>query len=354
MKKKYEIITGQKYNKLTAIKPTLNIIENSKCWLFKCDCGKEKEIPAGKVYNNKIKSCGCGQLRFKDLTGKKYGKLTVIKPISKNHSNNVIWLCLCECGNYTEVVNSNLGKSINSCGCLLGNKVDLKNKKFGKLLAIEHNGRNKYGKVLWRCLCDCGNYYTVNSGALLTGNTTSCGKCRLLIKENPKLLEEWDYEKNKDININNLTIGNNKKYWWICKKCKKGWESNIHNRNGLNSGCPYCRSSKGEKIFKEILEINNIEFCMQKTFSDCKYKSCLRFDFYLPKYNICIELQGQQHFIIGRYKDADKRLEKIQIRDQIKRDYCKKNNIKLIEIHYTKFKKEKIEQILKEEKILNV
>lgn len=55
--------------------------------------------------------------RFDDLTGKKYGKLTVIKR-AKNRGHNTYWLCQCECGNFREAQASNLKMgTANSCGC---------------------------------------------------------------------------------------------------------------------------------------------------------------------------------------------------------------------------------------------
>ncbi len=58
------------------------------------------------------------------------------------------------------------------------------------------------------------------------------------IKDNDILIKEWDYEKNKNLNVDTITSGSNKKVWW---KCEKGheWESYIYNRiKGI--GCPYC------------------------------------------------------------------------------------------------------------------
>lgn len=46
---------------------------------------------------------------------------------------------------------------------------------FGRLRVVEEAGRNRLKKVLWRCVCNCGNYVTLPSGALVTGNTESCG-----------------------------------------------------------------------------------------------------------------------------------------------------------------------------------
>ena len=53
--------------------------------------------------------------------------------------------------------------------------VDRAGQKFGKLTVIEQAGRNNLKKVLWKCVCDCGNFIHVVAGSLVTGNTESCG-----------------------------------------------------------------------------------------------------------------------------------------------------------------------------------
>jgi len=99
-------------------------------------------------------------------------------------------------------------------------------------------------------------------------------------------------------------------------------------------GCPKCNESKGEKIIREILEKNNINIITQKTFNSCLYKRNLKFDFYLPNYNLCIEYDGIQHYKPNDFFGGNIEFEKTQKRDKIKNNYCKENNIKLIRIKY--------------------
>lgn len=47
--------------------------------------------------------------------------------------------------------------------------------RYGKLVAIAQEGKNKYGHYLWRCNCDCGGTTTVSGSQLTTGKTKSCG-----------------------------------------------------------------------------------------------------------------------------------------------------------------------------------
>jgi len=109
-------------------------------------------------------------------------------------------------------------------------------------------------------------------------------------------------------------------------------------------GCPKCQNSKGENSIEKHLKENNIQFENQKTFSDCKHILLLPFDFYLPKHNICIEYDGEQHHKSIKHFGGDKKFQRTKYNDKIKTEYCKQNNIQLIRIPYTEFKN--IESIL--------
>lgn len=52
---------------------------------------------------------------------------------------------------------------------------DLTGERFGRLTVLKHVGRNVSKRQLWECRCDCGNIHTADSAALTTKSTTSCG-----------------------------------------------------------------------------------------------------------------------------------------------------------------------------------
>lgn len=111
------------------------------------------------------------------------------------------------------------------------------------------------------------------------------------------------------------------------------------------------KDSAGEKLVAKILVENgyiNSE-CLEsrlcdnreKTFKDCtnrkKGRSCrlLRFDFFIPQLNLAIEYDGEPHFNPSyRGHGNSDRLEDNKKHDLIKNEFCKKNNINLIRIHY--------------------
>ena len=102
----------------------------------------------------------------------------------------------------------------------------------------------------------------------------------------------------------------------------------------MGTGCPTCRESMGEREIRKYLELNKIEYKREKRFFDCKYIRTLPFDFYLPNYNMCIEYDGEQHFKKFRFEVDDTNLKFRILKDNIKTNYCEKNNITLIRISY--------------------
>lgn len=101
--------------------------------------------------------------------------------------------------------------------------------------------------------------------------------------------------------------------------------------------------SNGEELLQNIFLHEQIEFETQKTFEKCrnpKTNTLLKFDFYLPKYNLCIEYDGIQHFEYSNHGwNTKEKFDQTQYRDSIKNKFCEENSIKLIRIPYTEFDK---------------
>lgn len=138
----------------------------------------------------------------------------------------------------------------------------------------------------------------------------------------------------------------------ICKICNKIFyttPNSIISQNSIHGECAYYNKSKGEDFICDFLNKYNITFNSQQTFEDLKgvggYK--LRYDFYLPTYNILIEYQGKQHEEVIEYFGGVENFKKQQEHDKRKREYAEKYNIKLLEIWYWDFKN--IEEILSKE-----
>ena len=140
-----------------------------------------------------------------------------------------------------------------------------------------------------------------------------------------KIIHGDKYDYSKSIYKNSKT-----KLEIICKLHGSFFKRPNNHINGSIEGCPKCTSSYGESKIFTILKGNNINFNTQKTYKDCFYKGVLRFDFYLPKYNMCIEYNGDQHYKPIDFFGGNEQYDKNKIRDDIKKKYCSDNNIKLL------------------------
>lgn len=234
------------------------------------------------------------RVKAEDFIGSQFGELTVDSVFKKN--NRSYCNCTCSCGEQVVTTFSNL-RTGNTSSCGKHKKVffkDLLNQKFKKLTVIEKTDKRKNGKIIWKCICDCGNECFVRSDYLINGHTTSCG----------------------------------------------------------------CLLSKGEEKISQILRDNGIMFQQHKIILDCKFPDTnypAIFDFYIePDYrnkifisqSYFIEFDGIQHFQSSSGWNTEEQLTKTKNNDKIKNEYCIKNNIPLIRIPYTHLEKISLKDLL--------
>lgn len=110
------------------------------------------------------------------IQGKIFNNLKVIAPTAERKNHQVVWECECLlCGKHTFVKGCKIvNGETKGCGCLKSPK-NMRGKRFGRLLVLEHVGSNNKGFALWKCLCDCGNIKIIKGSDLRTGSTKSCG-----------------------------------------------------------------------------------------------------------------------------------------------------------------------------------
>lgn len=119
-------ITGQTFHRLTALK--LSKVENGQTfWLFKCACENEKEINKSSVMRGLTKSCGClrsgNPLCYNDLTGQTFNSLTAVQRVPKGNKGAYKWVFRCECGNEKEIDGRRVKSGqARTCGCVFWNE----------------------------------------------------------------------------------------------------------------------------------------------------------------------------------------------------------------------------------------
>lgn len=195
--------------------------------------------------------------------------------------------------------------------------------------SLEYEGMEKVVQVTCRIH---GNYWQRASDHVRGFGCSDCsGKRRLtterFVRKAKKVhFNSYDYSNVIYVNLDTeVSI--------VCPKHGEFLKTPRRHLYGTRNGCPKCCYSKGELYVHNWLESHKIPFIGQETFDGCvnpatNYK--LRFDFYVPSYNLCIEVDGVQHQTEKHY------LNNIVIdftgtkeRDQIKEDFCLKSKIKL-------------------------
>ena len=188
---------------------------------------------------------------------------------------------------------------------------------------------NCYTKIKHLCL-KCGHEWSVKPHDLLSGN--HCPQCSMRRKSHNQYVSELAI-KNPDIEVVGEYINANTNIIHRCTSCGYEWMARpSHLLHGL--GCPSCQETSGEQRIRQWLDGNCVKYEFQKRFADCKNERILPFDFYLSDYNCCIEYDGAQHFKEIDHWGGKEYLSRRQHNDQIKNDYCNKNNIRLIRIRY--------------------
>lgn len=119
-------LTGQKLGRLQVLyRYYKNTNSGGSQWVCQCDCGKVKVIRGGALTkkDKPTHSCGCqiyenaSKANKKDLTGQRFGQLTVLYDTHKRSNHRVIWMCKCDCGKMVERISDSLlrGQTF-SCG----------------------------------------------------------------------------------------------------------------------------------------------------------------------------------------------------------------------------------------------
>lgn len=281
-----------------------------------------------------------------DIIGQKCGEWTVLErdyekqTLTKKHP--IYYNCVCSCGVKRSVLRDSLisGKS-KSCGCLkteATKRIDnLIGHKYGRLLVvaqaddkIQSDGKHR---IMWKCICDCGNTKIVGGSDLKSGNTTSCGcfKKELFSKRykgvsRPDMvgkniiplleIEQKLCEINPYVKIIGEYKGITRHCDVECVKCGHIWSPALHTLI-KGHGCPVC--SKSSSSFMEnfifvslssVMGEDNVKHRDRKTIGK-------ELDIYLPQYKYAVE--------IGSWYWHQDKVEN----DLLKYDLCKKNNIRL-------------------------
>lgn len=370
-------ITGQTFGDLLVIARAEN--KGTKAaWVCKCICGNETIVTAANLKSGNTTRCmKCrgkviGKKKLNDLTGKQFGRWTVLhRDVDEKYlAGNAYWVCECQCGTVKSVHSRNLtsGKSL-SCGCYRAenpsNAYDLTGQRFGRLKVVSISEKKRDSYRMWHCICDCGKEVDVRSCSLLNGDTVSCG-CYHSERTSEALTHDLTGKKFGKLTVLERAIGEFGHAYWKCK-CDCGnivdAVDGYNLTQGFSMSCG-CLNSKLETWVIQYLVENGyksgVDFETQKNFKDDNLiginGGLLSYDFCIwdnqnhldkPIIKCLIECQGEQHYHAVELFGGEAQYQIQKKHDMLKEQYAQRLGVVLLEIPYTANSYEKVLDILK-------
>lgn len=295
-KPKYDL-TGKRFGKLFVVGLSSDnektIKDGQKRWECKCDCGNTAYILTNTLLSGSAKGCGCligknlsEKSNLRDLTGQKFGRLTVLK-----RAENI---------------------------------------QYKSAMAVQ-----------WECRCDCGKTVIRRSTGLLQGYSKSCGCLREEIGNNPFefevgqevktkygkfVIKEKFREERENTNIKD------KKYVCKCLNCGETGVLLEHTIKSGNGSCRACSDSRsfGERFFYWFIKQLEIDFDTEYSPDWAKRK---KYDFHFVKNgnDYIVEIDGAQH--LKMYANIGLSYDEVVKIDKEKDKMAKENNHIIIRIN---------------------
>jgi len=224
-----------------------------------------------------------------------------------------------------------------------------------KVKAI-HGDKYDYGDIIYHrtdsslnITCKIHGVFTTTPHKLLSGY--GCKKCGTLTTANKRRrTTAFFIEKAKEVHGD---LYDYSEAAYLSQRDKVTIICPIHGRFSQTAsdhlgghGCSLCSGSQGERKISRYLKSQNIAYACQHTFAGCIYKKKLRFDFYIPDRNLCIEYDGRQHTESVDFFGGVALLEELNRKDEIKTQYCIDHNIGLLRISYIDY--DRIEELVHE------
>lgn len=290
-------------------------------------------------------------------------------PIEERNCKPRLLICQCDCGNVTNVRACNLiSGNTTSCGCFAKENArklyerPVIGERFGRLVG-ESTYHDEKGIRHAICLCDCGNHTDVRVGDLFSGMTRSCGCLR------SEVSHDRTFEDITGQTFNELTAikrvedyispsGNHMTQWLFRCSCGEEEVALVRNvKSGKKKSCGHIRYSYAEYQILNFLKQNNIKFDYNAKLDGLINPNTNRplfIDFIIYKDDgtfFALEHQGEQHFYTddeGRHKRGEIQR---KVTDPLKKEYCIENDIPLYETLYNEDYMLHLKQILDENNI---
>ena len=341
------ILQNQQFGLLIAIS---KVKTDGKTYIVcRCECGNESNYLPDPLRAGKRKRCDeCISFsvkfnrKIKDLTGERYGKLSVVKLDTSYTGKGSSWICRCECGNVLSVKQQRFSaKNKAHCGCVPQNYAARKRRISSiPLDAIRSIVASRGGTIvalgdLGKISVKCSQQHVWNTTIQTLNKGHWCAKCANLASRSKSL----EYIKSLALSLGGQSLCDEdppsmvKPYKWTCKNGHEFTMTATSIRKGR--WCPRCKFKRENLIRSLVEELTGEKFPQKgpKWLTNPKTNGRLKFDAYCEKLKIAVEYNGEFHYKDPPYKGSS--LKSIKERDRIKKKLAKKNGVRLIIVPYT-------------------
>lgn len=199
-------------------------------------------------------------------------------------------------------------------------KVDLTGGRFGRLTVLGDVGKRDSRKhVLWHCLCDCGRITFVRGEHLKNGRTKSCG-CLCAERSHGHNFKDLSGYENDNFKVLKKVESKNQRAMWLCecKHCGNTIELHSNNINKYHS-CGCSRTGASKEYMESIRDVDSLK----STKPTKKSTTGVRGVYYQKKkhsYQAFINVDKKQKYL-GSFKTLE---EAAKVRQEAEKDFWNK------------------------------
>ncbi len=251
---------------------------------------------------------------MQNLTGKVFGRWTVVGDCMTAPNGERKWLCRCSCGTERHVLERSLlyGGS-KSCGCLQRENAaaavahDITGQVFGELTVLRKaEMQRKNGGIRWHCRCSCGKELDIPATLLVTGKKTSCG-CKTQKNYASADITGMRFHRLTALYPTEKRSGKGSVIWHC--RCDCGNEVDVSYNELVYSNMKSCGCQKKEhdqalSSFLTHVEGTSIEMLKSRKIPTNNTTGCKGVYFIKGKYTAKIVFQKKQYYL-GNYETLE-------------------------------------------------
>lgn len=176
-------LTGKRFGNLVVLRRAEDPPHKTRnaFWVCRCDCGNEVTFASNDLQRKTSRArthCGCKRKNRQDITGKTFGDLEVIELATETRGRCGGMKWKVRCRRCGKTEYLTGSQIRDNLSCGCRWRPDMTGQRFGKLVVERYLGSGGVEGAIWLCRCDCGGVKATAAWRLRRGMVKSCGCLR--------------------------------------------------------------------------------------------------------------------------------------------------------------------------------